>query len=67
MKDIVVILVQPQGLRAKQSRVTVETYRADKPNIDKNSAQPFWTWFIENPRPQSSASLRYPTDLIFVP
>ncbi|HKS03959.1 MAG TPA: hypothetical protein VJR49_01270 [Chthoniobacterales bacterium] len=67
MKDIVVVLAQRKDLPAKQPRVAVETYGADKSNIDNNSAQPFWTWFIENPRPQPSKSLHSPAELIFKP
>jgi len=28
-----------------------KTNRADKSTIHDESASPFWTWFIENPRP----------------
>jgi hypothetical protein len=38
-----------------------KTNGADKSTIHKGSAGPFWTWFIENPRPiiqDLSAALR---------
>jgi hypothetical protein len=30
---------------------------ADESIVDSHSAPPFWTWFIENPRPRSFTSL----------
>jgi hypothetical protein len=67
MKAIVVIFVRTRDVKlpAGQSlaisiskslqRVTVagadKINRADKSTIQNESAPPFWTWFIENPRP----------------
>jgi hypothetical protein len=44
-----------------------KTNPADKSKSCKESAPPFWTWFIENPRPQSSKSFLSLADLIFAP
>ena len=35
-----------------------KTNRPDKSTTHNESVPPFWTWFIENPRPNSSKSLR---------
>jgi hypothetical protein len=67
MKAIVVILVRtrdvklPAGqslaisisasLHAVAAVDADKTNRADKSTIHNESAAPFWTWFIENPRP----------------
>jgi hypothetical protein len=67
MKAIVVIFVRtrdaklPAGqslaisISASLQGVAVagadKTNRADKSTIHNESASPFWTWFIENPRP----------------
>jgi len=77
MKAIVVILVRtrdvklPAGqslavsINASLQRVGVagadKTNQVDKSTIHNGSAAPFWTWFIENPRPINqdlSAALR---------
>ena len=77
MKAIVVILVRTRDVKlpAGQSLAspisaslqevavvdTDKTNRADKSTIHNGSAAPFWTWFIENPRPiiqDLSAALR---------
>jgi hypothetical protein len=45
---------------------TDKTNRVDKASINQDeSVPPFWTWFIENPRPHSSRSFRSLADLIF--
>jgi hypothetical protein len=58
MKEIVVIFVETRdkNLPAGQPSGTAKKNRADKSIINNDSAQPFWTWFIENPRPRSSRS-----------
>jgi hypothetical protein len=33
-----------------------KTNRADKAIIHGESAPPFWTWFVENPRPHATFS-----------
>ena len=42
-----------------------EANHTDQSPIHTGSVSPFWTWFIENPRPQSSRSSRSLADLIF--
>jgi hypothetical protein len=42
-----------------------KTNRVDESTIHSESVPPFWTWFIENPRPRSSRSCRSLADLIF--
>ena len=45
-----------------------KTNRADKPSPNHNEwVPPFWTWFIENPRPRSSRSSRSLADSTFGP
>jgi hypothetical protein len=67
MKAIVVIFVRTRDVKlpagqslaisisASLQGVAVvgadKTNRADKSTIHNESAPPFWTWFIENPRP----------------
>jgi hypothetical protein len=77
MKAIVVILVRTRDVKlpAGQSlAISISASlrgvgvvgadkinRADKSTIHNGSAAPFWTWFIENPRPiiqDLSAALR---------
>jgi hypothetical protein len=77
MKAIVVIFVRTNDVKlpaaqslapsigASLQRVAVvgsdKTNGADKSTIHNGSAAPFWTWFIENPRPiiqDLSAALR---------
>jgi len=55
MKDIVVIFVQRRDARlsAAEPRVAATPNRADELMVDNDSRLPFWTWFIENPRPHS--------------
>jgi hypothetical protein len=36
-----------------------KTNRADKSTIHNESSLPFWTWFIENPRPTLADLLVY--------
>jgi hypothetical protein len=58
MKEIVVIFVKTRGVNpAGEPPDAAKASRADKSITDKDSVQPFWTWFIENPRPGSSKSL----------
>jgi hypothetical protein len=33
-----------------------KTNHADKSTIDHEAAPPFWTWFVENPRPSCRVS-----------
>ena len=63
MKDIVVIFVKTREVHLSVGRLPNDdnTNRADKSTIDNESAPPFWTWFIENPRPRSS---RYFSSLV---
>jgi hypothetical protein len=42
-----------------------KTDRADESTTHNESVPPFWTWFIENPRPHSSRSFGGLADLIF--
>jgi hypothetical protein len=42
-----------------------KTNRADKSTTHNESVHPFWTWFIENPRPHSSNSFRSLANLTF--
>jgi len=55
MKEIVVIFVQAQdvNLPAGQPPGAAKTDDASEPIVDNHSAPPFWTWFIENPRPRA--------------
>jgi hypothetical protein len=57
MKDIVVVFVKTREVPLSAGRLPNDdkTNRADKSTIDNKSAPPFWTWFIENPRPRSSS------------
>jgi hypothetical protein len=59
MKDIVVIFVKTREVHLSTGGLQNDdkTNRADKSTIDNESAPPFWTWFIENPRPRSSKYL----------
>jgi hypothetical protein len=73
MKAIVVVFVrirgvkwpagQPLAVRINGSlqRIAVlgadETSRQDKSTIRNESVPPFWTWFIENPRPLRDPSV----------
>jgi len=59
MKEIVVIFVQAQdvNLPAGQPPGAAKTDDASEPIVDNHSALPFWTWFIENPRPRPFTSL----------
>jgi hypothetical protein len=73
MKAIVVIIVRMPDVKlpAEQSLAIsisaslqgVAVVGADKSTTHNESASPFWTWFIENPRPHSSRSLRNLADL----
>jgi hypothetical protein len=56
MKEIVVIFVKTREVHLSEGRLPDDdkTNRTDKSTIDNESAPPFWTWFIENPRPRSS-------------
>jgi hypothetical protein len=42
-----------------------ETNRQGKSSIHHESVPPFWTWFIENPRPHTSRSFRNLAGLTF--
>jgi hypothetical protein len=66
MRGIVVIFVEaPEAyLPAKPQPDEEKASRADKSPIDNESALPFWTWFIENPRPHSSGSFSSLASLI---
>jgi hypothetical protein len=59
MKEIVVIFVQAQdvNLPAGESPSAAKTDHAAESIVDNDSAPPFWTWFIENPRPRFSTSI----------
>jgi hypothetical protein len=58
MKDIVVIFVHAPEVRLPHRRPEGDgkTSRAEKSSINNEFALPFWTWFIENPRPKPSSS-----------
>jgi hypothetical protein len=58
MKEIVVIFVQARdvNLPAGQPPGAAKTDDALESIVDSHSAPPFWTWFIENPRPDSFTS-----------
>jgi hypothetical protein len=66
MKEIVVIFVQAQdvNLPAGQPPGAAKTDDASEPIVDNHSAPPFWTWFIENPRPRALRSFRNLAGLI---
>jgi len=51
MKAIVVIFVRTYDVRLSAVLSADKTNRADKSIIHRESVPPFWTWFIENPRP----------------
>jgi hypothetical protein len=61
MKEIMVIFVEaldvnlPAGQPPDAS--AGETDDANESIVDNHSAPPFWTWFIENPRPRSFTSV----------
>jgi hypothetical protein len=59
MKEVVVIFVQAQdvNLPAGESSGAAKTEHAAESIVDNDSAPPFWTWFIENPRPRFSTSV----------
>jgi hypothetical protein len=79
MKAIAVIFVRTRDVKLPAGQPTVvpisegsqgvavlggnKTNRADKSTIHNDSVPPFWTWFIENPRPHSSRSFRSLADL----
>jgi hypothetical protein len=67
MKEIVLIFVQAQDLNlpAEQPPGAAKTDSGDQSMVDIESAQPFWTWFIENPRPRSSRSFNSAAGLTF--
>jgi hypothetical protein len=74
MKAIVVMFVQtrnvnraagqplaaPINQRSQEVAVldAAKTSGVDKSTIHNEAMPPFWTWFIENPRPDSSRSVR---------
>jgi hypothetical protein len=65
MKEIVVIFIQAreESLPAGQSPGAAEAEDASEPSVNSHSVPPFWTWFIENPRPRFSSSFTSLTGL----
>jgi hypothetical protein len=60
MKEIVVIFVQAPDVNLPEGQppdADAKTDPADESIVDNHSAPPFWTWFIENPRPRCFKSL----------
>jgi hypothetical protein len=58
MKTIVFIFV-PVVIERTEIQIAVQAEQRDEQPIIRNEAArdesyPFWTWFIDNPRPQSS-------------
>jgi hypothetical protein len=49
MKAIVLIFVRTRDVKLPAGQSLAN--RADNSTIHNESAPPFWTWFIENPRP----------------
>jgi hypothetical protein len=67
MKEIVVIFVQARDVNLPAGQPpgggAGKTDDANESIVDNHSAPPFWTWFIENPRPGSSTSFSSLADL----
>ncbi|HEY5767924.1 MAG TPA: hypothetical protein VIS53_08825 [Candidatus Udaeobacter sp.] len=68
MKEIVVIFVEARDVNLSAGHPSgAAKDRADKYIIDNDSVQPFWTWFIENPRPGSFRSVSSLAGLTLAP
>ena len=57
MKTMVFIFV-PVGIDRAENHVAVQSAQSDEQIVANNDATrrevyPFWTWFIDNPHPQS--------------
>jgi hypothetical protein len=67
MKEIVVVFVQARDVNLPAEQLpgasAAKIDAANESIAENDFAPPFWTWFIENPRPRSSRSFSSLADL----